>query len=1254
MELNGMWTASKSKANNPKGTWSENTRNIVISKDGKSVLNEDGFATYASGYPTTLRPNGFLALYNDEFLVWSVNKTDEATASEIGKINVNGFYEPIIRDPKLNLRIEHPISATKRYNIYGELEAVFTDNYNNLRILNIDNLPFEVDNDLNLVDAEKFNNINVFPEVKIPEFHPDVKENGGSIETGVVYFTGQYEDYTGALTNTFPLSNPIHVLNYGSTYANTGGSESGTLTANSIDLGITNIDTRFKKLRIIAVKKFNGQLYGWAFNTIKINNSTTLNTIYTGTEEAENVPLSEILVDKASYTKAAVVMSADDILYVANPSSKERLNIQKYINNWKVKYITDTVKLNTLEGSLKDGKTFFIKRPFHHNEVYALYGVVTLNNGNYQYAFHIPGRPPRAIQNFSSGGLDETTLNSDLTSLQSYLGEDLEIDINSRYYQTRDTSSLDGTLGYWENQNESYPNTDDWDIVDDTDSVVGTLRNEKVRHHKMPSIDRLEYADLTNQEAPIIGLEISNIYLPDDIKDQIQNIEIFYAKRTGKNNQLAGSSLVFFGAQYYEDPTIIGSNAGNWNIDPGNGGGTKFITAPTSTVLRFHPFDMLVDKPNMLPNFIYNNTKITSEFKIDSINNTGSAFLSMDLTDPSKNTVYGVADANKVFALKEQQYAPFNTILGNGITNRYSEEVFLAKLKTTPASTNPIGLTIVSFDMNDTAGTIHTNHQTYVTDLMIWREDCYLDFSRQELASTGHRIDFSSSTTQFFGGDAYYGTQGIILSADNENTMSDTDQNDGIRTKVKFYIETSNAPELQYGSFYPKEDIEINISNQWEYPIQYNKDYTSINSYNVVTIVDLEERDVNTFPNRILRTGANQREAKVSAWRTFLVNNYYETAKDRGRIINLESINGEILIQHEYGLYITRGSETFETDVSTVQVGSGDVFRIPPKEIVDTKDGYVGCQSRFACLKFPGGYLTCDANQGKIFIMDNSLNEVSSEAMYDWFRENLIIKRNVNNNEFDNLFNYDKDLNLTTLQEYSVGIIAAYDEVNKRILITKKETYLTFEREEASLPPQESIFTVSYNIPKKEWIALHDYIPNGINYSANKVISCKNGSIFLHNVPDRKGLYYTSEKFPSYIEFVVNEIATTFVQSLNWRTQYEKEDVILEDKTIDSVLIYNHNQCSDYRSITLRKTTRNAEGIWRFNDFRDLVKNPKNIFLDDKGNVISSNIATNKPFFKQDRFRGNYLCTRLIFSNLENNAEITISEFGINDKISYR
>ena len=1047
-----MYDDSLDRANHPEGTWSINTRNIVITKDKKAIKNEDGFNFYAIGYPAKATPIGFISLYDDEVVIFSV--TD---SSEIGIIKKDGNYHTIVIDDGFQFDINYPISGRHHYNIYNHIEIVFTDNHVPVKVLNITKLPFELNSDYTLKDPSKLNNVFLFPQIILPKIDVvEVGGSGGNITTGSIFFTGQYVDYNGFATNTFPLTNPVRIIPINTTYPQISGVPTGTKTSNIVKLAITNIDTRFKELKLIVVRKQASQYYGEEFITLSVN-GTNLEAVYTGLEVPINRSLGSILVDRPTYTTASSVLVSDDILYLADVGAKPKLNIQKYVNNWKVRHVTERVNVNQLANSYKDGKIGFKKSTFMHNEVYALYAVVTMLEGDYQYAFHIPGREARLINNFPNALALENDLITDILNKNivgiDYLTEDNAIAPGAvRYYQTRDTSgdgftSTDGTLGYWENQNETYPNdpnSDDWDMWGANGPTGKTLKGHKVRHHKMPSNGKHGYL-ASDKTSPVLGLEVYDIYLPDDIKAQIQNIEIYYAKRTGANSTLAGRALWMFAADNKKTGELT-SNAGNWTTE-GSGnqaiGREQFINP---NAVRFYPFDMLVDKTNVLPNYIYNNFKFSAHPTPRPMGNDDtSIFMELDYTDygGSGDAIHTIPQEQwRVRGMNNQRYLPFNTNVGQikdkQVNNRWCEETFFAFLNLNTVDgristyTSAMNITIPKLHFDNDDG---TPHETYISDLCVWKPDVYNRFNEQELVSTGYRIDKNATTaTGIFGGDGYIGTQGVVYTGPTVNTYSDYPQeSDGIRTQIKFVVETANPPELQYGEFYPKVNFGTNgnfvdggTRNDTEYPIIFHKDYTAINSLNVVSHVDFDALDITRYTNRILRSTEAERGSLVLAWREFLPNNYYDTSRDRGKIIHLEAINGEIIIQHEYGLYITRGSEQLQTDVTIIEVGSGDVFARPPKEILDSKDGYVGCNSKFVCGKFKGGYFTADEKQGKIFIMDNSMKEISNTGMYKWFRDNLPM---IGSNTTSNSFSFN-------------GLCSSFDEEYNRILFVKKHLIL--------------------------------------------------------------------------------------------------------------------------------------------------------------------------------------------------------------------
>jgi len=125
------------------------------------------------------------------------------------------------------------------------------------------------------------------------------------------------------------------------------------------------------------------------------------------------------------------------------------------------------------------------------------------------------------------------------------------------------------TTGYWENRNETYPDSPDFDIygVDSAGSPVlsGSLRNLNVKHHKMPSNHNSLYSTIptnTDFSTPnvnagpdyadgrtfftetvrILGFKLENLKIPKFILQQIQGYKVYYAKRNQGDKTIIGQS----------------------------------------------------------------------------------------------------------------------------------------------------------------------------------------------------------------------------------------------------------------------------------------------------------------------------------------------------------------------------------------------------------------------------------------------------------------------------------------------------------------------------------------------------------------------------------------------------------------------------------------------------------------------------------------------------------------------------------------
>ncbi len=252
----------------------------------------------------------------------------------------------------------------------------------------------------------------------------------------------------------------------------------------------------------------------------------------------------------------------------------------------------------------KDVKLSYKMKSFRRSEVYAFYISFVLKDGTETYAYHIPGRSQRVI-NYTFGASSITINENDRISNYNIpntnelllnnlfnTGEIAKAYPDAKLHQVVDTQLLAWeasggqdarTTSYWENDNELYPDTDDFSIfnVDSNGKPADTqtdIKQLNVRHHKMPTNKISTYGFVANtaydnswngindfdpninnqntgvgttdqtltlkENINILGVKLSNIKIPRFILEQIQGYKIYYAKRQQANKTIIGQSVV--------------------------------------------------------------------------------------------------------------------------------------------------------------------------------------------------------------------------------------------------------------------------------------------------------------------------------------------------------------------------------------------------------------------------------------------------------------------------------------------------------------------------------------------------------------------------------------------------------------------------------------------------------------------------------------------------------------------------------------
>jgi len=459
---------------------------------------------------------------------------------------------------------------------------------------------------------------------RIPEFKSLKILQGGGVESGTYFLGVAYADKDFTETNVLTLSNPVYIVpSPEDTIPREiiSGSPNEFQTNKSIKWTVNRVNSDYKYVvpyivQLIGTAQFVYKLEPVEINTAAVSNLSVneVEIIYSGLENAAASAIEEAVVDKVKFLTAKSLTQLDNKLYAANLTARKDLGFQRFANGINLKAIVEPiskfdprkfdiyninegytrllradytaaaqifpyintvikpVQENTSKGYRDVEDLLFKKKTYRRGEVYSFYISFILKDGGESFAYHIPGRNVAAV----GQGLYENSLLSNLGqgsvgTIPMNPGEIVSTNPNAKIYQYLDTSYLGAvnkSTGYWENENEYYPNTDDFDVwtVDSFGSPVfsSSLRGEKVRHHKMPSNHNDLYSHIKQntdfsspgissntdssggvtfeEEVRILGIQLQGISIPRFILEQVQGYKVYYAKRTQGNKTIIGQS----------------------------------------------------------------------------------------------------------------------------------------------------------------------------------------------------------------------------------------------------------------------------------------------------------------------------------------------------------------------------------------------------------------------------------------------------------------------------------------------------------------------------------------------------------------------------------------------------------------------------------------------------------------------------------------------------------------------------------------
>jgi hypothetical protein len=1345
MELKGLRKDGRPKH----GTW-VGARNMVISPDNDAIENELGFSEKQSfdgpiiGTITTPR----------EVVYFVIEPTGQRIILER-----NGIFTTIINDGLLQLSIDRPIEGTYHYNNKNELVIVWwetlSESANPPRILNVDCLPFTLDGTLGFNTLEDLYKLQLFPRTTYIEKSINVLNSSGQLKTGAYYLACAYVFNDGSATPCFDIGNPVYINEDPNTnfFTEYDGAEPDTLTTKAIEFELDNIDNTYYAFRPYIVKKIGGVISAVQLPDIPIN-GMQLRFIYGSDSNAIEVPIESIIIPNTILKKVWAGTSMNNRLHFANAVEEEAPDLQQYINNIKVEWQrNETIDLGKNTGSYKDPSVLYLNKSFKSGEVYAFYFIAKMLSGK-EYAFHIPGRAP-VVANISGTRLENEFVQDLLDDgiVDTKLDEAILVAADMKIYQGFDMGSdAAGRMAYWENEDELYADEDCWDVKDSGGTVIDTLRNLNVRHHKFPTIRRLQldhgedfynitgglgtigliseieydkasgdtftanYAGISGYDADytlvsntggIGGWSINNsrytatqrqtlrieaswnlTNLTDDLLIRIQ------VHRT------SGLSEVIF-LTTYQNPSL--TDILEFEVTLESGDYVKFWnsyfvpsgspTDPDGTInfKLYNPNPELVDGTTKALGIKISDVHIPSQIK-QQMACFYIGYAKRDSTNITRvgqgtilNFLYSSAGSLEdeyrshpfdILKFKSNvgiDYLDMNLQVGDGTYNApdmFSNDLALPEFRSVQESfivpenvATPVNNSLAEENLYIKLNTQITIPQYffYHCDFCVYRRNMYLTFKQQEVIKIDKPISVNTvAANNIFGGDItiqYYGFYTDYIGTSPGGVVNPGFTMDRFLTIVESIalIGYRHADEAQNEFYYPRylnsigsisqqidevetvEDLLLTDSNRSQ-ALLYNTDYNSLNDLKLPIIVDCEEQCVGSaieaeYPYRVYRSIQTTNEDYQLDWRTFLVNDYYEMQKSKGVVWNLAAFNNTLLIHQEYSLFVAMENQKLEVNLVEVFVGSGDIFTAKPRTVTFDPSGTAGTQHKFGCFVCKYGYIFPDANQGKVFLFDGTLTEISNINNREWFRRNMT---------YEILGDYSLDNPYT-----DNGFFGGYDERFNRALVGR------VKRDDTRIDPSLT-WVMSFDFNNKFWVSRHDWNISFITFNRTNMYAVYNNDEV--SIEDNKVFEINSEGFGTrgfYTDGIIRDAFIEYVLEIGQDVRWDVIKFVVEafdsfgqkvqNGVFSKIMVYNDSQCTGEIELVIKDglqfadkyNTFKANTEWAFNKLRDIVVNPDNFFVvRDTDLIFTANLDDTVAYFKKPKIVGDYLVIRLIYSNL--------------------
>ena len=490
----------------------------------------------------------------------------------------------------------------------------------------------------------------------------------------------------------------------------------------------------------------------------------------------------------------------------------------------------------------------------------------------------------------------------------------------------------------------------------------------------------------------------------------------------------------------------------------------------------------------------------------------------------------------------------------------------------------------------------------------------------------------------------YYQNRGIK----NSNPLGGIDRYKDMLNHINNKLTTLEGSKRTY---YGDINIELYALNKDYLNILANKFYNTLpETYNCNNSFN------ENFPNRVQWSEQSFNEQLSDNYMKIMKNNFKDMPSNDGEITNTFVFNNNLYIHTENSLFmIPKTQQEKTTDELVTYIGTGEFLSIDPIKIMDASSGMsAGTNSAFANIILKEGVIfVSESNNAIYYYNGKNLKDISSKSNYSFFSKN--IESNYNKNIRD-LFGSRFVLDNPYVNDHGVGYIMGYDSLLNRVLITKKDVYISpvlsaIIKDKIDITKLDKIiegkfyykgnntpvmtinkgfindkisqqfswldnsWTLSYSLDIGNFVSFHDYRPNMYFSSINNISTLYNKKIYKHNEENYNSIYGKPFKF--IVEMVMKSsnimsevLNFIFILSEFHRDIGKKIDYL---STFTNAIFYNSYQCSYMNNLFPDPYNKMKLDYFKYNN-----DNTRNIYYVMKENGFIINDITSPSGLKYD------------------------------------